>query len=68
MKNDVMKAYLFISGLVFLLIFGAHVLRVWAEGWGPVRQPTFLSTSILSLGLGIWSVILLMRLKGRARQ
>jgi hypothetical protein len=61
-----MKAYLFISGLVFALIFVAHLARIVSEGSGPLRQPTFLSTSILSLGLGIWSAKLLFQSKGRA--
>lgn len=60
-----MRAYLLISGLVFVLIFVAHVARVVAEGAGPLTQPTFLSTSVISLGLGIWSLFLLRSLKGR---
>ena len=61
-----MKAYLCISGLVFVLIFGAHVLRILSEGPGLVLQSTFLFTSVVSLSLGIWSVILLRGVKGRA--
>ena len=54
-----MRAYVGITGLVFALMFAAHVARILAEGGGLLREPIIVVTSVLSLGLAIWAVILL---------
>ena len=59
-----MKAYLAITGLTFLLIFGAHVARVATEGGHLLREPMFTGTSLLSLGMAAWAGWLLRSRRG----
>ena len=54
-----MRAYIGITGLVFALMFAAHVARIIAEGPGIMREPVIVVTSALSLGLAVWAVLLL---------
>jgi len=54
-----MRYYIGITGLVFALMFAAHIARILAEGPGLMREPIMVVTSILSLGLAIWAVVLL---------
>lgn len=56
-----MRAYIGITGLVFALMFAAHVARILAEGSGLLREPVIIVTSVLSLGLCIWALVLLTR-------
>ncbi|MEA3059062.1 MAG: hypothetical protein QOE50_474 [Sphingomonadales bacterium] len=58
------RAYIGITGLIFALMFAAHVARVWVEGTGVLREPIIILTTILSLGLAVWAVVLL---SGRPR-
>jgi hypothetical protein len=53
------RAYVGITGLVFALMFAAHVARILAEGSGLLREPVIIVTTVLSLGLAVWSVVLL---------
>jgi len=61
-----MKAYLLTTGIVFLLIFAAHVARLVAEGAGLLRDPWFDGTSVLSVALAAWAWRLLRRLSRTA--
>jgi hypothetical protein len=54
-----MRAYIGITGLVFALMFAAHIARILAEGSGLLREPVIILTSVVSLGLSIWAVVLL---------
>lgn len=54
-----MRTYIGITGLVFALMFAAHVARVWAEGTGILREPIIIITTLVSLGLAVWAVLLL---------
>ena len=56
-----MRTYVGITGLVFALIFAAHVARVWAEGTWLLREPLFIATSLASLAAAICAVLLLTR-------
>ena len=56
-----MRTYIGITGLVFALMFAAHVARILAEGSGLLREPLIIVTSVLSLGLSIWALVLLTR-------
>ena len=56
-----MRTYVGITGLVFALIFAAHVARVWIEGTWLLREPFFILTSALALGAAICAVLLLTR-------
>jgi hypothetical protein len=46
-----MKAYLIVTGIVFVLVLVAHAARVVSEGVWLVTDPTFMGTSIAALGL-----------------
>jgi len=54
-----MRCYIAVTGVVFALMFLAHVARAWVEGPGIMREPMIVVTSILSLGLAIWAALLL---------
>lgn len=56
-----MRAYIGITGLVFALMFAAHVARIYVEGSGLLREPLIIVTTVLSLGLSIWALVLLTR-------
>ena len=56
-----MKAYLVITGLVFLLITLAHVARVVVEGAHLLRDPFFVATTLLTIGMSAWAARLLAR-------
>jgi hypothetical protein len=56
-----MRTYIGITGLVFALMFAAHVARILAEGSGLLHEPIIIVTSALSLGLSIWALVLLTR-------
>jgi len=49
------------AGIIFGLIFIAHLARIFAEGAGILREPIFVATSLLSLGMALWAVVLLTR-------
>jgi hypothetical protein len=50
-----MKAYVFTTGVVFVLITAAHIARVIAEGPRLLKEPSFVFTSILSIVLAAWA-------------
>ena len=55
------RCYIIASGIVFALMFVAHVARLFAEGSGILREPIIIVTSLLSLGLTMWAVVLLIK-------
>jgi hypothetical protein len=50
-----MKAYVAVSGLMFLLLVLAHAARIVAEGVAVAAQPLFAISSIFSLTMCVWS-------------
>lgn len=54
-----MRTYIGITGLVFALMFAAHVARILSEGPALMSEPIIIVTSVLSLGLATWAVFLL---------
>jgi hypothetical protein len=56
-----MRTYIGITGLVFALMFAVHVARFLAEGSALLREPIIIVTTVLSLGLSIWALVLLTR-------
>jgi len=50
-----MKAYVIATGLLFVLLVVAHVLRIFQEGIPVARNPWFLFTTAASFGLCLWS-------------
>ena len=59
-----MKAYLITTSAVFGLIVIAHVLRLFAEGFGTIADPWFLGMTALAVGLCAWGLFLLLRKRG----
>jgi hypothetical protein len=47
--------------LIFVLILAAHVARVISEGLSLLKEPMFVFTSVLSLGIAAWAFSLLRR-------
>jgi hypothetical protein len=58
------RCYIAATGIVFALMFVAHVVRVFAEGAQILGEPIIIVTSIASLGLVIWAAYLLFRKPG----
>ena len=56
-----MRAYLIITGVIFLLIVIAHIARVVAEGSRLATEPSFVALTALALGMAIWSGALFRR-------
>jgi hypothetical protein len=53
-----LRYYVAATGVVFALMFAAHVARAWVEGSALYREPAFVATSIFSLGLAAWAALL----------
>lgn len=56
-----MRSYVGITGLLFALIFAAHLARVWAEGDALLRDPFFILITAAALALSVWAVVLVSR-------
>ena len=50
-----MKAYVLTTGTIFILILVMHAVRVATEGVGLLREPVFVISSLLCVGLVAWS-------------
>ncbi len=55
------RAYVAVTGLIFVLMVAAHVARIVAEGTGLLREPMIIATSLIALGLTVWAVVLLVK-------
>jgi hypothetical protein len=60
-RPDRLRCFVIASGIIFALVFLAHVARVFAEGSGILREPMLISTSVLALGMAVWAAVLLTR-------
>jgi len=47
------------SGIIFALMFVAHVARVLVEGTAILHEPIIIATSVISLGMTVWALVLL---------
>lgn len=56
-----MKIYVVVTGIVFALLAVAHIARIVMEGAQVLFEPIFLFTSVASVGLVLWAIILLER-------
>ncbi len=56
-----LRCYVIATGIVFALMFVAHVARVFAEGNGILREPLIIATSVISLGFAVWAIFLLVK-------
>ena len=55
-----MKAYVTTTGLLFLALAVAHLLRLTQEQH-LARDPWFLTTTVLSIGMSVWALRLARR-------
>jgi hypothetical protein len=58
------RAYVAVTGVIFLFMFAAHVARVFAEGPAILHEPIIIVTTLLSVGFAVWALLLLI---GRPR-
>ncbi len=56
-----MKSYLVVTGVTFALLVVAHISRIAVEGWHVTKDPAFLASTLLSLALFTWAVVLYRR-------
>lgn len=56
-----MKIYVMVTGIVFALLAVAHIARIVMEGAQVLFEPIFLFTSVASVGLVLWAIILVER-------
>lgn len=56
-----MKAYLATTGVVFLAVTIAHILRMVGERGGPGFDPWFILLTLATAGLTVWAGLLLVR-------
>jgi hypothetical protein len=57
----VTRCYIIATGIIFALMFVLHAVRVYVEGSWVLREPIFVLTSFLSLGVAIWAAWLIFR-------
>ena len=50
-----MKAYVIVTGLLFVLLLVAHVWRAALEGWAPLQDPLFVGSSLVAAGMPLWA-------------
>ena len=60
-----MRGYVLTTGAAALLLALAHLARILAEGTHLLGQPAFLLATLVSIGIGIWAVLLLRKPSGR---
>jgi hypothetical protein len=51
-----MRAYIITSGAIFALLVAAHVWRVAIEGLSVARDPWFLGSTLIAVGLSAWAI------------
>jgi len=57
-----MKAYILTTGAAFGLLALAHIARLFQEGAHLITEPVFLVTTVGSVSVGVWAIILLKKL------
>lgn len=50
-----MKAYVGVTGAIFLLLLFAHAARLVQEGSGPLKDPWFVFATLLSAVFSAWA-------------
>jgi hypothetical protein len=54
-----LRAYVVTTGVIFALLALSHVARVAVEGAWVLREPIFVLTTIVSVGVVVWAIVLL---------
>jgi hypothetical protein len=55
------RAYIITTGVVFALITVAHIARLATEPMHVLREPVFLTLTVLAAALSIWAFVVLRR-------
>lgn len=58
-----MKSYIVMTGGAFGLLALAHVARMHEEGAHLIREPVFLLTTVGSVSVCVWAIVLLKKLR-----
>lgn len=58
------RAYVAVSGALFVAILALHGWRLSAEHTGPLHDPIFVMASLIALVMGVWAGVLLLRRRG----
>jgi hypothetical protein len=58
-----MKAYIVTTGAAFGLLALAHIARMFEEGAHLIGEQVFLATTVGSVSVCVWAIILLKRLR-----
>ncbi|HKE93230.1 MAG TPA: hypothetical protein VKB34_02905 [Povalibacter sp.] len=56
-----MRAYVITTGIVFGLLIVAHIAHVVSDGPQALKDPFFMLSSLIAVGLCAWSCRLIMR-------
>jgi hypothetical protein len=56
-----MKAYIVTTGAAFGLLALAHIARIFEEGAHLITEPLFLVTTVGSVSICVWAIIILKR-------
>jgi len=56
-----MRAYIWVTAVLFCLIVVAHVARVVVEHGQPLHEPVFVAMTLLAAGVGVWGLSLTRR-------
>ena len=62
-KLERMKAYVTTTGVLFALLVLAHVMRVAQVGWEQMKDPIFLLSTAIAVGMTLWAWRLVLRLR-----
>ena len=60
-----MKAYVWITGILFVLIVASHVWRIVAERGDLLTRPLFMAITGVAAALAIWAFALLWKARRR---
>lgn len=60
-EEDLMRAYVITTGIVFALLVVAHILRAIEEGLQLMKQPPYILTTLAAAALFVWAMSLLRR-------
>lgn len=64
--GTLMKAYLVVTGVAFMLLVAAHVARIVVEGWHVAGSPAFIISTFVAVAMCVWAACLYRRLSSRA--
>jgi hypothetical protein len=58
-EEDLVRAYVITTGIVFALVVVAHILRAIEEGSQLIKQPPYILTTLAAVALCVWAMSLI---------